>query len=497
MTRLEDIRGGALVRGIEPNGAVHVVSVEWIGDQAINAVYRDEGGSVRETTLYRDDEHRLELDARGRPFSFDADGALLRLVTEAHRIRLAHHFDPYLAIHTSLVDPLPHQISAVYGEMLPRQPLRFLLADDPGAGKTIMAGLLMKELIARGDLERCLIVAPGSLVEQWQDELGEKFRPRIRHPDARHDRNRAVRQSVRAQRPPDRSARYAGAQRRSSGQAVRIAGTGPDHLRRGTPHVSNLVRRRRQIYEALPGRPETGADLPPSPFDVGIAGTTGKEEDFQLFMALLDGDRFEGRFRDGVHHADTQGHDAPAHQGGIAALRRAAAFSPSGAPTRSKYDLSPKEAALYAAVTDYVRTGMNRVQRFAGTDGRKRNTVGFALQILQRRLASSPAAIHRSLKRRRERLENELAEARLADGSDGPRLIRPAISGDMLNHIDEYDQEDVDDLEELIATGRDHGRNGRATGARGRDAEASRSRGAWRSGFRRGHEMAATRPHPG
>ena len=88
---------------------------------------------------------------------------------------LAHYFDPYLAIHTSLVDPLPHQISAVYGEMLPRQPLRFLLADDPGAGKTIMAGLLIKELIARSDLERCLVVAPGSLVEQWQDELGEKF----------------------------------------------------------------------------------------------------------------------------------------------------------------------------------------------------------------------------------------------------------------------------------------------------------------------------------
>ena len=80
-----------------------------------------------------------------------------------------------LAVHTSLVDPLPHQITAVYEEMLPRQPLRFLLADDPGAGKTIMAGLLIKELIARGDLRRCLIVRPGSFVEQWQDELSRRF----------------------------------------------------------------------------------------------------------------------------------------------------------------------------------------------------------------------------------------------------------------------------------------------------------------------------------
>ena len=94
---------------------------------------------------------------------------------EAHRIRLAHLFDPVLAVHTSLVEPLPHQITAVYEVMLPRQPLRFLLADDPGAGKTIMAGLLIKELIVRGDLQRCLVVCPGSLAEQWQDELHRRF----------------------------------------------------------------------------------------------------------------------------------------------------------------------------------------------------------------------------------------------------------------------------------------------------------------------------------
>src|SRR5206468_10219051 len=112
---------------------------------------------------------------RGRPWSFDGKGARFRLVSEAHRIRLAHLFDPVLAVHTSLVEPLPHQITAVYESMLPRQPLRFLLADDPDAGKTIMAGLLMKELLIRGDLHRCLVVCPGNLVEQWQDELFRRF----------------------------------------------------------------------------------------------------------------------------------------------------------------------------------------------------------------------------------------------------------------------------------------------------------------------------------
>ena len=102
-------------------------------------------------------------------------GEAFRIASEAQRIRLAHLFDPYLAVHSSRITPLPHQITAVYGDMLPRQPLRFLLADDPGAGKTVMAGLFIKELIVRGDLERCLVIAPGSLVEQWQDELKEKF----------------------------------------------------------------------------------------------------------------------------------------------------------------------------------------------------------------------------------------------------------------------------------------------------------------------------------
>ena len=151
-----------------------MVGVKWHGADALTLVYRSSAG-VAEEILFRDDEARLELLSQGRPWSFDGDGALYRLVSEARRIRLAHLFDPMLAVHTSLVEPLPHQITAVYEAMLPRQPLRFVLADDPGAGKTIMAGLLVKELIARGDLRRCLIVCPGSLVEQWQDELSRRF----------------------------------------------------------------------------------------------------------------------------------------------------------------------------------------------------------------------------------------------------------------------------------------------------------------------------------
>jgi len=175
MSTLEDLQPNTSVKGILPNCLVTVVSTQWFGSEALELTYKDPAGKVANELLYRHDEPRIEVAAQGRPWSFDGDGYLFRLVSEAHRIRLAHLFDPVLAVHTSLVEPLPHQITAVYESMLPRQPLRFLLADDPGAGKTIMAGLLIKELIARGDLQRCLVVCPGSLVEQWQDELYRRF----------------------------------------------------------------------------------------------------------------------------------------------------------------------------------------------------------------------------------------------------------------------------------------------------------------------------------
>lgn len=163
MARLEDIVPGANVDEIDPNGPVEIVSTTWYGNETLEEVYRDSHGRPQDRMLYRHDEPLLRAHEGHRRWGFDADAALTRLAAEAQRIRLAYNFDPPLAIHSSEVDPLPHQITAVYESMLPRQPLRFLLADDPGAGKTIMTGLFMKELYLRGDLDRCLIVCPGSL----------------------------------------------------------------------------------------------------------------------------------------------------------------------------------------------------------------------------------------------------------------------------------------------------------------------------------------------
>ena len=449
--RLEDIKNGASVRGVASAQAVHIVSVDWIGDQAINVVFRDHNGTVAETVLYRDDEHRLEVEQSGRPWSFDADGELLRLVTEANRIKLAHYFDPYLAIHTSLVDPLPHQISAVYGEMLPRQPLRFLLADDPGAGKTIMAGLLIKELIARSDLERCLVVAPGSLVEQWQDELGQKFNLEFdiltrdmietsRSGNPFNDRDRLI---VRL----DVLARNEELQEKLMSAREWDLVICDEAHRMSATYFGGEVKytRRYQVGQKL-------GQICRHLLLMSATPHNGKEEDFQLFMALLDGDRFEGRFRDGVHYADTADMMRRLTKEELLRFDGRPLFPPRRART-VKYQLSEGEAALYIAVTEYVRNEMNRVERFAEGDNKKRNNVGFALQILQRRLASSSAAIYQSLKRRRERLENELAEARLAAKGRRAGINELAVNPDILGNIEEYGQEEIDELEELISTG--------------------------------------------
>lgn len=175
MPAFEQLKPGARVRGLDAAGVAEIVQVARFGDDALNLVFRIDG-RIGERLVYRGEESGFELVEAGRSFGFDADGALLRLASEAYRIRLAHLFDPYMAVSASRIDALPHQITAVYGEMLPRQPLRFLLADDPGAGKTIMAGLLIKELMIRGDLERCLVVAPGSLVEQGE---APRRRPKV------------------------------------------------------------------------------------------------------------------------------------------------------------------------------------------------------------------------------------------------------------------------------------------------------------------------------
>src|SRR5215213_6964389 len=133
MAKLEDIKHNSQIRGLSPTGVVTILNTRWHGSDVLEVTYRDLNGRDNSELLFRDRESGLEVTEAGTPWGFDSNGELFRLVSEAHRIRMAYLFDPWMAVHLSMVEPLPHQITAVYGEMLPRQPLRFLLADDPGA----------------------------------------------------------------------------------------------------------------------------------------------------------------------------------------------------------------------------------------------------------------------------------------------------------------------------------------------------------------------------
>ena len=451
-TKLEDLKPGTSVEGLTSSGTVKVVNIEWFGNQAVKIIYEDPNGGVQDRIVYRDEEHSLKIASSGQFWSFDADGALLRLVTEANRIKLAHHFDPYLAIHTSIVEPLPHQITAVYGEMLQRQPLRFLLADDPGAGKTIMAGLLIKELIVRGDIERCLVVVPGSLVEQWQDELGEKLNldfailnrdmvENSRSGNPFNDQNHLIARLDVLSRSDELQEKLV----RSQEWDLIISDEA--HRMSASYFGGDIKYTKRYLLGQKLGQICRHLLL------ISATPHNGKEEDFQLFMALLDGDRFEGRFRDGVHFADTEDMMRRLTKEELLKFDGTPLFPERRAYT-VKYELSDEEASLYTDVTKYVRTEMNRVKRFAEENTKKQNNVGFALQILQRRLASSPAAIYNSLKRRRERLENELAEARLIARGRNVQFASENVllTNDLLRNIDEYVEEEVEDFEEIIST---------------------------------------------
>ncbi|MBV9282125.1 MAG: DEAD/DEAH box helicase, partial [Chloroflexi bacterium] len=453
MATLEDLTAGASVRGLAADGLATVVSVAWFGGNAVEVTYKDAAGRVGSQLLYRDHEPQLEVAEVGRPWSFDGDGKLFRLVSEAYRIRLAYLFDPLLAVHTSLVEPLPHQITAVYEEMLPRQPLRFLLADDPGAGKTIMTGLFVKELLMRGDLHRCLIVCPGSLVEQWQDELYSKChldfsivtRDSI---EAARSGNPFLEQSLVIARL-DHLARNEDLQARLQGTEWDLIVCDEAHKMAASYFGGEVKETRRyRLGKLLGGICRHFLLLTATPHN-------GKEADFQLFMALLDVDRFEGGYRDGGRPARTADLMRRLVKEQLLKFDGRPLFPERRAYTVN-HTLSDAEAALYHEVTEYVQEEMNRAERLAREgQGRRGNTVGFAVTILQRRLASSPEAIYQSLRRRRERLQKRLRELEIGRrGAAAPGTIRASAGEiDPLRALREeagpyLTEEQVEDLED-------------------------------------------------
>lgn len=430
MTELEKITKGTYLSGVIPNQTVEVIDAVWHGTDVIEITFKDLLGNPNNEILYRDNESNIEIVQASAPWSFNASSNLFKLVSEAYRIRLAYIFDPMMAIHTSMIEPLPHQITAVYDSMLPRQPLRFVLADDPGAGKTIMAGLLIKELVIRGDAKRVLIVSPGVLVEQWQDELFQKFQ--LPFEILTNDKLNASRTGNWLNEENYVIARLDKLSRDEELQD-KLRVTDWDLIIVDEAHKMSAsfyggevkFTKRYRLGQLLSERTRHYLLMTATPHN-------GKEEDFQLFLALIDGDRFEGRFRDGVHTVDVSDIMRRLLKEQLVKFDDKPLF-PERIAVTIPYTLSNLEEELYVQVTSYVREQFNRADNL---ESGRRGNIGFALMILQRRLASSPEAIYQSLRRRKERLQARLEEERLFN--------RVNIRQEELPNFD--DEEDIEDF---------------------------------------------------
>ena len=420
MVRLGDLREGLRVAGLDPDGPAEIEKVEPAapgmvtadGDEPLRVIYKTPSGRLTETIL--DHAHDLSI-VEEEGWTFDGDPQHFLLAAEALRIQRAHLFDPFQATRASDIEPLPHQVDAVYNDMLPRQPLRFLLADDPGAGKTIMAGLLMKELILRGDMDRCLVVVPGSLSLQWQDELLHKFglefelfdRSMVDHSPSANPLNRH----------PLLIARLDMLARNEELQNL-FDDSEWDLLVVDEAHKMSAQARGHEPKKTA--RYRLGERLGPVTRNLLLMTATphnGHEGDFRLFMALLDSDRFAGQWQKGNHNGDRP--DDLMRRMIKEDMKRldGTPLFPERRADSAKYRLTETEMQLYDAVTQYVRDGMNRAERLqAEIDGRHYNAVGFALTLLQRRLASSPLAVLRSIRRRRRRLTDRLEQVSASAG---------------------------------------------------------------------------------
>lgn len=432
---LEHLKPGLRVQGVIPAQVVTVIAAQPHGTEAVELTYKTTAGALGQQVVFRKDEDGLSVATSGSR-AFDAPAADFKLVAEAQRIQLAGLFDPMLAVATSDVQPLPHQIRAVYGALLPRTPLRYLLADDPGAGKTIMAGLYIKELILRDDVHRCLIVAPGGLVEQWQDELYFKFGLRFEQLttqliDSAVDLNAFEGHPLLIARM-DQLSRNEQLQAQLKETEWDLVIVDEAH-RMGAHYFGNKVEKtKRFLLGELLGTITRHLLL------MTATPHSGKEEDFQLFLTLLDRDRFAGK---NTKTANTDGimrrmvkEDLLTFEGKKLFPERIAQTVP--------YELTAGEYALYEQVTDYVREGMNRADRVGG---KRKNTVGFALTVLQRRLASSPEAIFQSLRRRTARLERRKLEIQNGTYRDTDRTI----DEDGID-ADDYNSEELENLEEEL-----------------------------------------------
>lgn len=438
---ISEINANTTILGIEQDTPITIQAAASISESSVNVFYTMPDGTVKSRLITKKDAGNLSIAKDNLPCSFTGDAHEFKLALEAKRIELAYLFDPVMAVHSSNIEPLPHQISAVYEYMLPKLPLRFLLADDPGAGKTIMAGLLIRELIIRSDSSRILVVAPGSLVEQWREELWEKFSLDF---TVYTKALSGTTQTGNPYKDIDRLVVRLDQFSRDEEEQAKLAAAGWDLVIFDEAHKLAAHAYGEKINKTQRFRfAEKMRDSTRHLLLMTATPHSGKEEDFQLFMSLLDAERFAGKFRNGVQKVDVSDLMRRMVKEDLRRFDGTPLFPERRAYT-VEYSLSEKETELYEQVTDYVKEQMGKAEQIL--ESKKKASVGFALTSLQRRLASSPEAIYKSIERRLARMKKLLEGIENGPDKDEVKTLQGTLESFDFNDENDEDFYDDDDF---------------------------------------------------
>ncbi|MBS1794107.1 MAG: DUF3883 domain-containing protein [Acidobacteria bacterium] len=436
---------GQIVKNLIPSEPVAVNRIQDFGSM-VSVNYTGVNTNISSNkVITREAFDKLEVLTRQGVFNFTGDPRKFSLFAEAERINSAYQFDPLFAVNCSIVDPLPHQVEAVYKFLLPLPKIRFLLADDTGAGKTIMTGLLLKELIMRGVIERILIVTPGGLTKQWQeDELGIKFNLPFTlvnrsifssDPNVFHTAPRIVTSIDFISRE----------------DVLNVAGNSNwDLIVFDESHKLSAYEYGSKIYRSQ--RYEAAYKLSQQCEHILLLTATphrGRKDTFKMLLQILDEDIFA---TEDIATARIREYET----GGINKffIRRLKEDMKDwhGKPLfkarytkTTTYELTPEEKELYDKVTDYLTT------KKAEASQSKNIHVSLALSVMQRRLVSSIFAIKNTLERRFNALQTIVDEVRRNPNIWNQRHKLETLDVDTIDDYDELEDDERDALENILS----------------------------------------------
>ena len=437
------IREGQILSGSLFSEPMRVVTVGSNGPGIwVAGLVGQQSEQFRQVTLTADDI--ADLTIADSALSFDGDGRLLRLGLQAYALGIAYEFDPYFGLSISRVDPLPHQLEAVYDHFLKLPSVRFLLADDAGAGKTIMAGLLVRELKLRGLIERVLVVCPANLTFQWQRELKEKFEEKFLVLKGSDIRDQFGVNQWMEQKQIITSLDLAKRTEILPGLAqVRWDLVIVDEAHRMSARDETHKSQRYRLGELLRDSADNVLLLTATPHK-------GDPQNFSLFLQLLDRDAYAdvSSIRDAMDKRR-----APFY---LRRTKEAMVYFPERhedgtwiakpvftkrIPRTADFAIDGPEFDLYQAVTRFVKRQCTRAA--AQDDDPRARAVGFLMSLYQRRLASSTYAMRRSLENRAKRLEEGLSRAQ-----EVVRTAPPDLPG--LEELEEFEDAERERLERML-----------------------------------------------